>query len=119
VDVTLGTQTYRVSATARGSQWLAQALRAESGERFGVDVVAPTELEALDRLVHWLEWQFEHAQALDGLQQAERAYHRAMADAAFAVSVDQTGAGGGKASLATLDAARSHLDAVRGRRPSV
>ena len=52
--------------------------------RFGIECAAPTEAEAATRLTAWLEWQREHADALDALQQAERAYHRTIAGSAFA-----------------------------------
>ena len=55
-------------------------------------------------------------QALEALQQAERAYHRAMAGAAFA-SPAEGADGESRASLESVNAARQHLDEVRGRRP--
>jgi len=76
-------------------------------------------LDTLDTLTRWLEWQYEHTQALEALQQAERAYHRSMADAAFAIARDSNAVDGSKASLEQVDAARKALDDVRGRRPNV
>lgn len=93
------------------------AVHPESGERFGIEVSATSENEARERLGRWLGWQREHSEALAALQQAERAYHRAMTDAAFPSSTDR--AGGPNAELQTVDSARRALDDVRARRPSV
>ncbi len=106
---------YRVIATVLNGQWTAHAVREETGERFGIDVTAPTEDEATTRLSSWLEWQREHTTALEALQQAERAYHRAIAGEAFAT---QAGAGAAtRESLELVERARARLDDVRARRP--
>ena len=119
MKLSIGSTVYRLVTTERNAQWTAHAVRAESGVRFGVETTAPGEQEATDRLRRWLEWQYDHTQALEALRQAERAYHRALADAAFAVSVDSQAPGGSKASLDVVDAARAQLDDVRTRRPNV
>ena len=119
MELTIGRVTYRLVTTERNGQWTAHALRAESGERFGIDAAAETEHDATGRLVRWLEWQHDHTQALDALQQAERVYHRARADAAFAVSAGPQAPGGSKASLDVVDAIRAQLDDVRARRPNL
>jgi hypothetical protein len=49
------------------------------------------------------------------LQQAEQAYHRALAERAFA---DQRSGDRGEL-LVAIDTARAQLDVVRARRPSV
>lgn len=108
---------YRLVAHAVGSQWTAHAVLAESGERYGVEVSAPTETEATERLTRWLQWQRDHTRALEALQEAERGYHKAVASAAFSdadVQISET-----KPSRAAMDAARNQLDDVRARRPNV
>jgi hypothetical protein len=64
----------------------------------------------------WLDWQQEHTQALSALQEAQHAYHRAIAGSAFAAdgleAVDAQ-----KEALRVLEAARIHLDEVRSRQP--
>jgi|GEM_PF-3279996 len=119
MDLTLGPHTYTLHATEQAGTATAHAVRVDTGDRFGIDVTGNSEPEALDKLTRWLEWQYAHTQALEALQQAERAYHRALADAAFATARDSNAVDGSKVSLEQVDAARTTLDDVRGRRPSV
>ena len=66
----------------------------------------------------WLEWQREHAAALESLQQAQRAYHRVIAGSAFASSTEGPSAIElQKESLEAVEAARLRLDDIRGRKP--
>jgi hypothetical protein len=66
----------------------------------------------------WLAWQREHAEALAALQEAQRAYHRTIAGSAFASPIEgPSPVEMQKESLETLEAARQHLDDVRGRQP--
>ena len=63
-------------------------------------------------------WQREHAAALAELQEAQRAYHRAVAATAFQGAAEEPSAEEmRRASLDALDAARIKLDEVRARRP--
>jgi hypothetical protein len=107
---------YRVVTVERRGEWRAHAERLDTGDRFGVECTGETEAEAIARLHAWLAWQEEHVAALADLQQAERGYHRSVADSAFS-----PGASGPsserRAALGALDAARVTLDAVRARRP--
>jgi hypothetical protein len=64
----------------------------------------------------WLDWQRAHTEALQLLQEAQRAYHRTISGSAFAVD-EAAALEMQKASLHALDAARAHLDEVRGRQP--
>ena len=65
----------------------------------------------------WLEWQREHAAALEALQQAERAYHRTIAGSAFASPTEGPSAIElQKESLDAVEAARVRLDEIRARR---
>jgi len=69
----------------------------------------------------WLAWQREHTAALEALQEAQRAYHRA------AVGNQQLAVGSPPSRealrrdrsvyLEALDAARIRLDQVRARKP--
>jgi hypothetical protein len=119
MDVTIGSTLYDLGTTERNGQFTAHAVTGETRERFGIETSAGSAAEALDKLTRWLEWQHEHTQALAALQQAERAYHRAMGDAAFAVARDINAPDVSKTSLEQVDAARRALDDVRGRRPNV
>jgi hypothetical protein len=66
----------------------------------------------------WLEWQREHAAALEALQQAQRAYHRTIAGSAFANPTEGPSAIElQRESLDAVEAARVRLDEIRGRRP--
>jgi hypothetical protein len=115
--VTIGADCYRLTATGRDGAWSAHAERAD-GSRFGIEWTGATEREAIARLVRWLEWQHEHAAALEALQQAERAYHRTIAGSAFASPVEGVSAiAMQKESLDAVEAARVGLDEVRARRP--
>ena len=66
----------------------------------------------------WVEWQAEHAAALEALQQAQRAYHRTNAGSAFASPTEGPSAVEmQKESLDAVESARVRLDEIRGRRP--
>ncbi len=119
MELTLGNTSYIVATTEQNGEFTAHAVRAESGERFGIETTASSAEEAENRMARWLQWQHEHAQALEALQQAERVYHRAMTDAAFSTQTDSGSADAARASLESVDAARTYLDDVRARRPTV
>jgi hypothetical protein len=109
---------YRLVAAERGDGWFAHAERIDNGDRFGPDCSGPSEHEAIARVAQWLEWQSEHATALEDLHQAERAYHRTIAGSAFANPTEGPSALElQKESLAAVEAARLRLDEVRARRP--
>jgi hypothetical protein len=118
MELTVGPTRYRLVTVSRDGQWFAHAIRVESGDRFGVEAAAAEEEAARARLIGWLEWQHAHTAALKALQRAERNYHRARADAAFG-STESSAADDSRSSLAMVDAARSHLDDVRTRRPVI
>ena len=116
--ITVGAARYRVVCAQRDGQWLARAERDDNGDPFGVECSGATEQEATARLARWLEWQSEHAAALEALQQAERAYHRTIAGSAFASPMEGPSAIElQKESLDEVEAARVRLDEVRARRP--
>jgi len=116
MELTIGPATYRIVTVEREGQFTAHALRAETSERFGIETVAADPESAQRRLSAWLEWQYEHTQALETLQQAERTYHRALAGAAFAMP-EEDATEAARLSLESVNAARAHLDEVRARRP--
>jgi hypothetical protein len=115
---TVGPNSYRLSAVPHNSRFVAHALRDDTGERFGIEASGQTPDEAIGTLSRWLTWQAEHAQGLEALQQAERVYHRAMADAAFS-QTPEAAAEERRTALEAMNAARTHLDDVRLRRPNV
>ena len=117
MELTLGSTNYLLISVPRDDGFVAYAQQADTNERFGIETAGATADEAESRLARWLEWQHDHTQALEALQQAERQYHRALAGAAFASSADA--AEGERASLESVNAARLHLDEVRARRPNV
>ncbi len=117
MKLAVGDSIYRLVATERDGQWIAHAER-EDGDWFGNEMAGATEAEALRRLQQWLEWQSEHAAALEALQQAERAYHRTIAGSAFASPTEGPSAIElQKESLDEVEAARVRLDEVRARKP--
>ena len=118
MELTVGPATYRLVTVERDAQFTAHAVRVDTNERFGIETFASDPEDAERRLASWLEWQHEHTQALEGLQQAERAYHRAMAGAAFARPEDDS-TEAARLSLESVNAARARLDEVRARRPNV
>jgi hypothetical protein len=109
---------HTIKTAARGGEWIAYAVRDDTGERFGIEVSGATEAEASSRLERWLEWQQAHAAALDALQRAEQAYHRTIAGSAFTSPTEgplpieiQ------KDALDAVEAARRRLDEIRAKRP--
>ena len=110
--------TCRIICEPRDGRWVARAVREDTGDPFGIECVAATGEEASARLARWLEWQSEHAAALEALQQAERAYHRTIAGSALVSAVEGPSALElQKESLQTVEAARLRLDEVRARKP--
>ena len=102
----------------RDGQWVARAVRADSGDQFGPEYTASSADGAVLRLTSWLEWQSEHAAALEALQGAERAYHRTIAGSAFANPTEgPTAIELQRESLLEVEAARVRLDEVRARKP--
>ena len=117
-NISLGGTEYRLIAAERDGQWSAHAVRADSGDEFGIACAGTTADEAIDRLTGWLEWQSEHAAALEALQRAERAYHRTIAGSAFANPTEgPTAIELQRESLDDVEAARLRLDQIRARKP--
>jgi hypothetical protein len=117
-QISIGEAQYQVTCEQRSGQWWARATRGATGDPFGVECTGPTEADAVARMGQWLEWQSEHAAALDALQRAERAYHRTIAGSAFASPTEGPSAIElQKESLDALEAARVRLDEIRVRQP--
>jgi hypothetical protein len=109
---------YDVSAVERDGQWVARARRRDTGDPFGIECAGSTEAGAIARLRQWLEWQHEHAAALEALQQAEHAYHRTIAGSAFVSPTEGPSAVElQRESLNAVEAARVRLDEIRARKP--
>jgi hypothetical protein len=120
MNTTIGGTTFTLQTTERDGQWLARAARDDNGDPFGIECVGATEAEAIARLTRWLEWQHEHTAALEVLQHAQRAYHRATAGRAFANPTEgPTPVEAQQESLDAVDAARVRLDGIRARRPDL
>ena len=116
--VLIGETRYRLVCDQRDGQWLAHAERDDNGDPFGIECAGATEADAAARLTRWLEWQSEHAAALDALQRAERAYHRTIAGSAFASPTEGPSAVElQKDALDAVEAVRVRLDEIRARRP--
>ena len=108
----------RIVAVERGEYWVAYAEREDTGDRFGIESSGATQDEAVATLRSWLDWQAEHAAALEALQSAERGYHRTIAGSAFARPDEGPGAIElQKESLEAVEAARVRLDEIRARKP--
>ena len=117
-EISVGTIRYRLVATERDGQFVARAERTDTGDRFGIECSGASADEAVSRLSRWLEWQHEHAAALEDLQRAEQAYHRTIAGSAFASPTQEPSAlEMQKESLEAVETARLRLDEIRARRP--
>ena len=109
---------YRIRTLSRETTWVAWAERVDDGGRFGIECAASTEAAAIARLTRWLDWQHEHSVALAALQEAERDYHRTIADSAFTAPAEgPSPVEMQKDGLKAVEAARLRLDDVRARRP--
>jgi hypothetical protein len=109
---------YRVVTVQRDGRWFAQAVRTDTGDHFGIECSGDSAEDATARLTRWLDWQREHAAALEALQLAERDYHRTIAGSAFANPTEgPTAIELQKESLEAVEAARVRLDEVRARKP--
>jgi hypothetical protein len=108
----------KILCAERDGQWVAHAVREDTGDPFGIECAGDTEQEAIERLRRWLDWQKDHAGALDALQQAERAYHRTVSGSAFTSPTEgPTAVEIQRDALAAVERARIELDAVRARKP--
>jgi hypothetical protein len=117
-ETSIGDVRYRILTVERDGQWIAHAERVDTGDRFGIECGGSTQNGASDRLERWLAWQSEHRAALEALQSAEDAYHRAIAGSAFADPAEEpTAIEMQRESLAALEASRVRLDEVRARKP--
>lgn len=109
---------YTIDTSPRDGHWIARARDEETRDLFGIECAGESESEAVQRLRAWLDWQREHAAALDALQHAQRAYHRAIAGSAFSSPTEGPSSSElQKQSLDAVDAARVRLDEVRARKP--
>jgi len=117
-DVVVRGQTFNIRVSRRDGRSVAHALRAETGDRFGENFTGGSDHEAVGCLTKWLEWQSDHAAALEALQEAERAYHRARASHMLASDTDRSSAGQERTEcLERVALARERLDDIRSRRP--
>jgi len=117
-QVSIADLRFNLIAIERAGQWIAHAIREDNGERFGIEWAGASELDAIDRLAAWLDWQHEHAAALEALQRAERDYHRTIAGSAFANPTESPSPLElQKESLEAVEAARVRLDEIRARKP--
>ena len=117
-ELSIGDKRYRISAVEQDAKWIARAVRVDTGDAFGIACAGETEAAAVDRLARWLDWQYEHAAALEALEQAERAYHRMIAGSVFVNPTEgPTAIELQKESLKLVEAARIRLDELRARKP--
>jgi hypothetical protein len=108
----------KIRCAEREGRWVAHAVREDTGDPFGIECAGDTEQEAIERLTRWLNWQKDHAAALDALQQAERAYHRAVSGSAFTSPTEgPTAIEIQRDALAAVETARIRLDNIRARKP--
>lgn len=116
--VSLGETRFEVTAIRQDECWLAHAERSDRPGRYGPLFGGDTEAEATDRVVAWLGWQQEHEAALSRLQDAQRAYQRAVAGSAFATAGDGPTPDVAHDALDEMEAARAALEEIRERQPS-
>jgi hypothetical protein len=110
---------FLIEVVERDGQWTAIARREDSGDRYGPSISAATPNEAVGQLIGWIDWQREHASALEALQAAEVAYQRIVASSAFYAGPEgPPPAEVERDALARLEEARVRLDEVRQRRPA-
>jgi hypothetical protein len=115
--ISIGDSHFDLTALERDGQWIAHAVRGD-GDRCGIECAGVSEADAIERLTRSLEWQHEHAAALDAVQRAEDRYHRTIAGSAFAGRTEgPSPLELQKESLDALEAARLHLEQVRARKP--
>jgi hypothetical protein len=116
--IVIGGISFLIEVTERDGQWTAVARREDSGDRYGPSISAATPNDAVGRLIGWIDWQREHAAALEGLQAAEAAYQRIVAGSAFYAGPEGPPPSElQRDALARLEEARVRLDEVRLRRP--
>jgi len=117
-EISIGAVRYRILATLREGQWVARAERVDTGDRFGIECTGASPGEAVEGVERWIEWQHDHAAALEDLQRAEHAYQRTIAASAFANPTEEPSAlEMQRESLEAVEAARVRLDEIRARRP--
>ena len=117
-ELSIGEKRYRIDAVERDGRWIARAVQVETGDPFGIECTGETKGAAIERLARWLDWQHEHAAALEELRRAESAYHRTIAGSAFASPMEGPSAIElQKESLDAVETARIRLDEIRARRP--
>ena len=117
-ETTVGARRFVVDVHQDGGHWTATARCADTGEPFGPPLTAGSAAAAEQRLTRWLQWQHDHAHAIAVLQEAERAYHRLVAERAFAVLPDDAVTESARrSSLHDVETARRLLDAIRATRP--
>lgn len=110
---------FLVEVAERDGRWTAAARREDSGDRYGPSISAATPAEAAEQLIGWIDWQREHASALEALQAAEAAYQRVVASSAFYAGPDgPPPAELLRDALARMEESRARLDEVRQRRPA-
>lgn len=108
----------KILCAERDGRWVAHAVREDTGDPFGIECAADTEQAAIERLTRWLDWQRDHAAALDALQLAERAYHRTVSGSVFTSPTEgPTAVEIQRDALAAVERARLKLDGIRDRKP--
>ena len=110
--------TYTLEVIERQDRWCAEARQAPSGMRIGPTATAATADEAILRLERWLEWQRDHQDALTALQDAQQAYHRAIAGSAFSSGLAEATELQHEA-LQRIEDARLRLEEVRQAKPEM
>ena len=115
-NIVIGGKTYVLDVIERQGQWCAEARQAPSGMRIGPTATSATQDEAIAQLRRWLEWQRDHQEALTALQDAQQAYHRAIAGSAFSSGLAEATELQHEA-LQRIEEARLRLEDVRQAQP--
>lgn len=116
--IVVNDRAYRIRTSQRAGRWAAHAVLIENGDRYGGNFHAESEAAAVEAVTRWLEWQNEHAAALDTLLDAERAYHRSVTGHLFANAGNEEDARRARRErLEEVERATVRLDEVRARCP--
>lgn len=118
MELTIGSTDYRLISNDRNGRVVTHAVRLDNGDRFGIEVNGASAEDTQTTLARWLQWQYEHSEALATLQQAERVYHKAMAGAAFGTT-PEAAAEESRTAVEAMNDARTKLDEIRLQRPNI
>ena len=105
-----------IDSAEREGRWVANAVREDTGDPFGVECAGASAREAVERLTRWLEWQSEHT-AFECSAARRAGVPPEIAGGAFANSAEGPTVEMQRDALEAVEATRIRLDAIRARKP--